>query len=57
MAMLELRCTSCNINVISEQDWVKFPCPNCGEEIIVRCSRCRRLGVRYKCKKCGFEGP
>ncbi len=54
---LELKCTTCKRNVIAEEGWVKFPCPNCGETIIVRCSQCRRLSNPYKCEKCGFEGP
>jgi len=34
-----------------------FKCPNCGEVEIVRCQRCKRMGLKYKCPKCGFEGP
>ncbi|MEM3727350.1 MAG: zinc finger domain-containing protein [Candidatus Bathyarchaeia archaeon] len=52
-----LKCTSCNTNVLAKDNFVKFFCPNCGEELIVRCSTCKALGNTYKCKKCGFEGP
>ncbi|MCD6381633.1 MAG: DUF1610 domain-containing protein [Candidatus Aenigmarchaeota archaeon] len=55
--MVEILCTSCKRNVATEENWVKFKCPNCGEEIIVRCERCRKLSVPYICPKCGFEGP
>jgi hypothetical protein len=54
---MEVRCTTCGINVIGEEGWVKFFCPECGEFLIVRCSRCKRLSNSYKCEKCGFEGP
>ncbi len=54
---MELLCTTCKRNVISDEGWVKFKCPNCGEETIVRCSQCRRLSNPYVCPKCGFEGP
>ncbi len=55
--VLELRCTTCKENVIADEGWVKFLCPNCGEFLIVRCSKCRRLANPYRCEKCGFEGP
>ena len=51
------RCTSCQVNVFGKKSFVKFYCPNCGEELIVRCSTCKALGREYKCKKCGFVGP
>jgi len=46
-------CTSCN-KVTT--DFVSFPCPICGEEI-VRCKVCRGRSNTYTCSKCGFEGP
>ncbi len=52
-----LRCVSCGKKVETENFWVEFDCPNCSEEKIIRCERCRRLANVYKCGKCGFEGP
>ena len=54
---MTLRCVSCGKRVETESYWVRFPCPECGDEVIIRCERCRRLVNKYKCKKCGFEGP
>ena len=34
-----------------------FKCPKCGDEEIVRSKYAKRLGVKYRCSKCGFEGP
>ncbi len=53
---MTLKCISCNTVLVSEEDFVKIKCPNCGTEI-VRCKNCRRNSVPYKCPKCGFEGP
>ncbi len=53
----ELRCVSCGKRVETENFWVEFPCPSCGEVKIIRCERCRKLANPYKCGKCGFEGP
>jgi len=47
-------CISCGVD---SDKVVKFHCPNCGEVLIVRCSRCRRTAEPYKCPKCGFVGP
>ncbi|MBD3192439.1 MAG: RNA-binding protein [Candidatus Heimdallarchaeota archaeon] len=51
-------CSSC-FRKISPNDIgsVKFRCPECGDVVIVRCSRCRNLGNDFKCPACGFEGP
>jgi len=35
----------------------KFNCPNCNEELIWRCEKCRKFSRHYKCANCGFEGP
>ncbi|MCL4375489.1 RNA-binding protein [Candidatus Marsarchaeota archaeon] len=45
-------CISCG--KLSNQ-YVKFKCPACEEEII-RCYNCRETHIKYK-SKCGFEGP
>ncbi len=54
---MTLRCVSCGKRVENESCWIKFPCPDCGKDDIVRCERCRKIVNKYKCKKCGFEGP
>ncbi len=54
---MALKCSSCGRSVEADSYWVRFHCPECGEDIIVRCERCRKLAVKYKCGKCGFEGP
>ncbi|MDD3245606.1 MAG: zinc finger domain-containing protein [Methanosarcina sp.] len=48
-------CTSCGIRLV-EKGYVKFPCPQCGEEI-GRCTSCRQQGNVYTCPKCGFKAP
>ena len=53
----ELRCDSCKKLVEAEKDWVKFPCPKCGEVEIIRCGKCKALEITYTCSKCGFTGP
>ncbi|MFX0060699.1 MAG: zinc finger domain-containing protein [Candidatus Hermodarchaeota archaeon] len=52
------RCTSTN-KVITPTDHgtVRFLCPNCGAFKIIRSSKARKFGIRYKCANCGFEGP
>ena len=52
----ELECTSCKIRIAGAREVSRFPCPQCGNEII-RCGKCRRIVSRYVCPKCEFEGP
>jgi len=47
-------CVSCGVMLV-EPGFVRFPCPECGEEI-GRCVKCRKQSNPYKCK-CGFIGP
>ncbi|RLJ02838.1 MAG: RNA-binding protein [Candidatus Aenigmatarchaeota archaeon] len=54
---MEIVCSTCGVNLISEDDFVRFECPNCGETEIIRCKKCRRVKNHYKCEKCGFVGP
>lgn len=55
--MVELFCTTCKAAVPKGTGYSRFPCPSCGETEVVRCDRCKALVNRYKCAKCGFEGP
>ena len=50
------KCNSCDKNITNIKGSTRFKCPDCGKEEIIRCFDCRRLAVKYKCKKCGFEG-
>lgn len=52
-----MKCISCKKNIEVEKDWVKFACPKCKEDEIVRCKKCKKVVNQYKCGKCGFEGP
>ncbi|MBI5061435.1 MAG: DUF1610 domain-containing protein [Candidatus Aenigmarchaeota archaeon] len=54
---LSMKCTSCHETLISEDNFTKFKCPSCGKTTVVRCGRCRKKGIFYSCKSCGFEGP
>ena len=53
----QLKCTSCKVSITNLAGSVRFICPNCGKIEIVRCSHCREIGAKYKCKGCSFEGP
>jgi hypothetical protein len=53
--MKDLKCSSCGLG-ISGENFVRFNCPACGKEEIVRCFVCRKNVRTYLCK-CGFEGP
>ncbi|MBD3163723.1 RNA-binding protein [Candidatus Woesearchaeota archaeon] len=57
MAEEKLVCTTCRQRLANDHGRAIFECPKCGEETIIRCSQCRKLAVKYKCSKCGFEGP
>ena len=52
-----MRCSSCGVDIRAKDNFVKFKCPNCGEEVIIRCNTCKVLSNRYTCSKCGFVGP
>jgi Zn-ribbon RNA-binding protein len=52
-----MNCTSCNTHISASDNFVKFKCPSCNEQLIVRCGICRNNTVKYTCKKCGFAGP
>ncbi|MHA1616042.1 MAG: zinc finger domain-containing protein [Candidatus Njordarchaeales archaeon] len=52
------RCSSCS-KVISPRDIgaIAMQCPNCGEGVLIRCSKCRKAGNIAKCPVCGYEYP
>ncbi|MBI2076006.1 MAG: RNA-binding protein [Candidatus Aenigmarchaeota archaeon] len=54
---MPIRCTSCKENLLSEDNFTKFPCPDCLKSEITRCMKCRRKNNIYTCPSCGFEGP
>ncbi|MBI4176826.1 MAG: DUF1610 domain-containing protein [Candidatus Aenigmarchaeota archaeon] len=50
-------CTTCGSVVAYVGTFVEFMCPNCGSDLIRRCEKCKNFSNKYKCSKCGFEGP
>jgi len=50
-------CSSCKRTISPDEKPVIFMCPNCGKVEIIRCSKCRKQGVKYVCPVCGFVGP
>ena len=52
-----MKCTSCGMKIEADDKWVKFGCPKCGKNKIIRCDKCKRLMNAYECRKCGFIGP
>jgi len=52
-----MKCTTCGINLIGQDEFVKFKCPQCSETTIVRCKKCKKMSKIYTCSKCKFEGP
>ena len=54
---MPFKCTTCNVDVLTKENFVKFACPNCGEVEIVRCFTCKNLSNKYICKSCQFTGP
>ncbi len=50
-------CSTCGANLVSEETFVEFSCPKCGNTTIGRCKKCKNLSNKYKCAECGFEGP
>lgn len=49
--------SSTNKSIANDVGSVQFPCPQCGEEMIVRSKNARQIVTKYTCSKCGFEGP
>ncbi|HEV2449599.1 MAG TPA: zinc finger domain-containing protein [Thermoplasmata archaeon] len=49
-------CSSCGL-ALDGRGVVQFLCPQCGEETLCRCARCRDQSVAYTCPHCTFQGP
>ncbi|HLD85472.1 MAG TPA: zinc finger domain-containing protein [archaeon] len=54
--VMSIKCSSCHINLLSEEEFTQFNCPSCMSKIITRCKTCRKKSNMYNCD-CGFEGP
>jgi len=50
-------CSSTKVKVTNLTGTVKFNCPKCGEQEIIRSKKARELVIKYTCPSCGFEGP
>lgn len=55
--MSKKMCSTCGVNVMSQENFVEFDCPDCGGSKIVRCKMCKDLSNKYKCSACEFVGP
>ncbi len=53
----KLECSSCGVDITNDTGNVRFKCPQCGEQEIIRCRHCREIAAKYTCKKCWFSGP
>ena len=51
------KCASCGRLITPSENFVRFPCPNCGKTLIWRCEKCRIFVREYVCPNCGFKGP
>ncbi|MBU0929944.1 MAG: RNA-binding protein [Nanoarchaeota archaeon] len=54
---IDLKCNSCKENIDQNKGSSVFKCPSCAKQKIIRCNRCKKTGIRYKCNSCGFIGP
>ena len=52
-----LKCSTCKVNILAKENFVRFNCPACGKVEIVRCNTCKSLSNKYTCENCGFVGP
>ncbi len=57
MVKKDFVCTSCKSKLIGASGSVKFDCPSCNNEKIIRCFECRKNSIKYICTDCKFEGP
>jgi len=51
------KCTSCGKRMTNDPSSTSFKCPGCNNQVINRCSHCRKISAKYVCPECGFEGP
>ncbi|MEM5836402.1 MAG: zinc finger domain-containing protein [Candidatus Aenigmatarchaeota archaeon] len=51
------KCSTCKVNILAKENFVRFSCPACGRTEIVRCKTCKALSNKYVCENCGFVGP
>ena len=49
-------CSATKKRIVNDQGAVIFPCPQCGENEIVRSTFARANALKYTCS-CGFVGP
>lgn len=54
---MSFKCSTCGVEVTTKKNFVKFMCPNCGKELIVRCSTCKAMSNKYTCPGCNWTGP
>ncbi|MDI6798669.1 MAG: zinc finger domain-containing protein [Candidatus Aenigmarchaeota archaeon] len=56
---MQLRCSTCGVDITAKKNFVRFSCPNCGKVEIIRCFNCKALSNKYTCPNpdCGFVGP
>ena len=50
-------CSSCKTRITNLIGSVRFMCPNCDKEEIIRCNHCRKITAKYICSSCNFSGP
>jgi len=50
-------CSSCKTDISNDIGNIKFKCPSCLKQTIIRCKHCREIVSKYKCPECNFEGP
>ncbi|MFZ8801119.1 MAG: zinc finger domain-containing protein [Candidatus Nanopusillus sp.] len=57
MDITELEKTNVWRNLIVSDTVVRFICPNCGQGVIIRSNKEKKLGLEWKCLVCGYTGP
>ena len=45
------------VQMASSPGTIRFTCPNCRKEKIIRTQKERVRAIKYKCPGCKFEGP
>ncbi|MBS3175433.1 DUF1610 domain-containing protein [Candidatus Woesearchaeota archaeon] len=52
-----INCSSCNMSITNLVGSVRFKCPKCGKQELVRCAHCRKIAAQYACPECEYVGP